>query len=251
MKRLALAAVGAALVAVALAACAGAAERAVVVTATPPPATATPKPSWTPSPPTSTATPPRPEPTRTPQADLLPTEPPEPISTNTPVPPPTTTPMPPPPPTGTPVGPSSANGVFDVTALVDPQGRQVPQEDIARVFSVAASRLLDKTGQRMQLLDTVYGLPRGSSVSDLVDNYLRATAPYVPEGIVILSEDQQARAYGGYSFFRHLPPPFLNEFKSPRPEVGGDAVYVAVIHFDHFFARCGYDDNWNHLAMWR
>lgn len=247
MKRLVTAAAGLGLAVTALAACTGTEERVATETATPPPATATSRPSTTPMPSTSTATPAQPQPTRTPQPQPSPTQPPEPTPTDKPVPSPTAT-LIPPTPTGTPAGPSATNGVFDVTVLVDPQGRRISEADITRVFTVAVSRLHEMTGQRMQLVDIVYGLPRGGSVTGLVDNHLATAAPSPPEGIVVLSEDEQASAYGGYSFVRHLPPPFSNEFESPRPGMGGDAVYIAVIHFDHLYGRCGYDDNGNHVS---
>ncbi len=39
------------------------------------------------------------------------------------------------------------------------------------------------------------------------------------------------------------PFPFQNEYPSPVPSVGSSRIYVAVVDFDHMYARCGYDDN--------
>lgn len=45
--------------------------------------------------------------------------------------------------------------------------------------------------------------------------------------------------FGGYSTTTALPAPFINRF--PSPTAGSTRAYVAVVDFDHKYARCAYD----------
>jgi len=132
---------------------------------------------------------------------------------------------------------------MNLAVLIDARAPQTPRGDVDRVFARAAQRLLEKTGESMSSVEVTYG-PAGATTSDIVTRYLAAkTAATAPEGILIFSNDATAHSFGGYSFVVRGPAGFQNRYPSPRGEVGGDAIYIAVVEFDHPYARCGYNDN--------
>lgn len=152
-------------------------------------------------------------------------------------PPPTSTPMP--------TAPSPSTGSSDrmsVAILVDPRAPQTPRGDIDRVFARAAQKLLEKTAESMATTEVIYG-PAGSNTSDIVTRYIATkVAATAPEGILIFTNDASAHTYGGYSFVVQGPTGFQSRYPSPRPEVGGGKIYIAVVEFDHLYAKCGYGD---------
>jgi len=151
-------------------------------------------------------------------------------------------------PTPIPSGPLSRNGVFDAVVLVDAQAPQTSLPDIQRIFGRAAGIFLEKTRESFRMTDAVYGMARGSNVSNLARAYSVTVAGNPPDGLAVLTDDSTAVTFGGYSFWFSPPYPFQNEFPSPRAGVGETSLYVAVIDFDHAYARCGYDDQGNHVS---
>jgi hypothetical protein len=117
--------------------------------------------------------------------------------------------------------------------------------DITRVLARAAEILLQKTGERMQDLGFASATGRGDSTSQ-ASQYLMTVPSPMPDGVLALADDATATSFGGYSTTTPLPAPFLNRF--PSPISGGNRAYVAVVHFDHKYARCGYDDNDNRIS---
>ncbi len=140
------------------------------------------------------------------------------------------------------------NRVFDVLVLVDALAPQTPREDVVRVFDLAAMHLADKTGEWLRLTDVVYGIARGSNIQVMVNGYLAAHPSNPPDGVLVFTNESQAHTYGGYSFAFKPSIAYQNEYKSPRSEVGADKIYVAVVEFDHIYARCGYNDAGNHVS---
>jgi hypothetical protein len=140
------------------------------------------------------------------------------------------------------------NRLFDVLVLVDALAPQTPRADIVRVFNRAATHLADKTGEWIRIVDVVYGVARGTNIQAMVNSYLTVHPSNPPDGVLVFTNESQAHIYGGYSFVFKPSIAYQNEFKSPRPEVGADKVYVAVVEFDHIYARCGYDDAGNHVS---
>ena len=139
----------------------------------------------------------------------------------------------------------AANGVFDVVVLVGTLPRTPSRAEVERVFSVAATALQGKTGERMVLRDVVFGVS-GSNPSADASLYIASHSQNPPEGVIVLSEDSTARTFGGYSVTVVGPAGYQSEFSSPR--VGADKVYVAVVRLDHPYARCGYDDAGNRIS---
>ena len=135
-----------------------------------------------------------------------------------------------------------------VAVLVDPRAPQTPRADIERVFSRAAQKLLEKTSESIILSDVIYGAA-GTNFSDIANRYLATkTGSTAPESILIFSNDTSAHTFGGYSFVVNGPSGFQNRYPSPRPEVGGNKVYIAVVEFDHLYAKCGYGDSDTHTS---
>lgn len=160
-----------------------------------------------------------------------------------------TTPSSPAPRGNSPAGvPFSRNGFFDVAILVDAQAPQTPQAEVERAFDLAAAKMAEKTSEGMARSEIVYGLARGSSATSMAQNYVAANAANPPDGVLVLTNDSTAVTFGGYSTVFRPPFPFRNEYASPRPEVGSDKVYVAVLDFDHPYARCGYNDAGNRVS---
>lgn len=153
---------------------------------------------------------------------------------------------PPPPPRA--AVPNARNGLFDVAVVVDPGLRRRPShEEIEQTFEQAQEILDRLTHERMRLTEVVYATSPASTL-DTARLHLLARASDPPEAVIVLSEDADARALGGYSIVTKPPFPFVNEFPSPKKGVGSDKVYVAVVHFDHIYARCGYDENGSHVS---
>jgi hypothetical protein len=91
------------------------------------------------------------------------------------------------------------------------------------------------------MMEVVEGRP-GASIDAWVREVLAGMAPPIPDGLVVFSfgDDGLARSHGGYSFTVPGPPGFTNHFVSP--EVGGESIYVAVLHWGHRYGACGYDE---------
>ena len=129
---------------------------------------------------------------------------------------------------------------FQVSILASSIG--VSSKDIQRVFSLADSILEQKTGENMFIREIT------NSPHIFVSSYLQDynTAETSPDGVIVLTEDSLSTTYGGYSYTLPGPPGFVNNY--PSPVVEKDRVYVAAIHWNHLFARCGYNDSGNHVS---
>ncbi len=138
------------------------------------------------------------------------------------------------PPASTPIG------SFKVVVIVDDRSEPVSRDQAQTVIQEASLSLKRLTQIEMLMIDFVDDNSGGVS-SSLANNYL-AHAAKIPNGIVIFSfgDDGQAKLYGGYSMLVTVPNSGRNAFVSPLQ--GSDKVYVAVIHFSHRFAVCGYKD---------
>jgi hypothetical protein len=145
-------------------------------------------------------------------------------------------------------GPYSRNGVFDAVVLVDAQAPQTSPSEIQRVVARAAAIFLEKTGESFRASEVVSGLARGSSVDAMARAYAATAAGNPPDGLLVLTNDANAVNFGGYSLFFVPTYPFRNDFPSPRAGVSASSMYVAVLDFDHAYARCGYDDAGNRVS---
>ena len=116
--------------------------------------------------------------------------------------------------------------------------------DVERVFLRANDILLQKTAERMTRTDVVNVGP-GTPLSQAIE-YVNANATAPPDGVLAFSDDSTASTFGGYSQTFNLPPP--NENRFPSPVVGSNRGYLAVVHFFHMYARCGYDNAGNRIG---
>lgn len=144
-------------------------------------------------------------------------------------------------PSAAPSASATPRAEFDVAVLVDADGRQPAREEIERAFAKADAKLRQKTGEGINLTEVAFAVPRGPSVTTMATTFLAARAARPPEGLLLLLNDATSTSFGGYSVTVQPPFPFVNQFPSPVQSVGAGRVYVAVMHFDHFYARCGYD----------
>jgi hypothetical protein len=125
---------------------------------------------------------------------------------------------------------------FRVAVLLNTT-RRVPPDDMARVIARADDLLAERTGQRM-LQTALVDVGRGDVVPAVRD-YLSANQADPPDGVLIFSDDPEAREYGGYSI--SVPLPGNRRSAYPSPVEGDRQAYVAVIDFEHLYAKCGYD----------
>jgi hypothetical protein len=129
-------------------------------------------------------------------------------------------------------------------AIIGGAAIAAPQADVLRVFELARGLLLDKTGVTMEVVDYTNA---GSGVpTTLAAAYISAHAASPPDGVLVLSDDATATSFGGYSATIPLPANLLNRY--PSPYAGSTRAYVAAVHFDHMYARCGYDTALNRVS---
>jgi hypothetical protein len=131
-------------------------------------------------------------------------------------------------------------GVFELAVIVDTSSEPVSQPQAQAVVDDASAILLELTGFVFSMVDYVQMAPTGT-VSGLGSDYIAAlSAADLPNGIIIFSygDGGDARLFGGYSLTLRGPSGYANEFVSPA--VGGGSIYVAINHFSHRYAACGY-----------
>jgi hypothetical protein len=128
---------------------------------------------------------------------------------------------------------------FRVAMLVDTTSEPVTREQAQNLLNDANRIFVELSGFGYQMTDFAEDA-LGGPMNRIVDRYLQAHAASLPNGIVVFSfgDDGRARLYGGYSYWVPGPPGFRNEFVSPV--AGAGQIYVAVIHFSHKYAACGY-----------
>ena len=129
-------------------------------------------------------------------------------------------------------GASTEFRVAVLLALASPP----PPSDMMRVFDKANELLQLRTGARMTQIGVAN--PGPGVPSQLARTYLDSMPPVLPDGILALSEDATAIGFGGYSQTLAVAPPYANRYPTP---FGDSRAYLAVMHFDHKYARCGYD----------
>jgi hypothetical protein len=70
--------------------------------------------------------------------------------------------------------------------------------------------------------------------------YMTGLAGGHPDGVLALSDDPTAATFGGYAVAFLVPPPYANRYPTPQ---GDTRAYMAAVHFDHKYSRCGYDES--------
>lgn len=142
-----------------------------------------------------------------------------------------------------PAAPTDADRLFRVAVLLS-ASRVPSSDDVSRVFARANDILFQKTGERMTQTDLVT-VGSGSPLSHATA-YVSARADAPPDGVLVFADDATASTFGGYSQTFSLPAP--NENRFPSPVVGRNRGYLAVVHFFHMYARCGYDGAGNRIG---
>jgi hypothetical protein len=124
-------------------------------------------------------------------------------------------------------------------AILNATATPKPAHDVSRVFDLAVQILQVRTGARMRIVDTREVGP--GSPRDHAEDYLSSVAGLaggLPDGVLVWAEDENAIGFGGYSTQIAMPAPYANRY----PGAAGDnRVYLAAIHWDHKYGRCGYD----------
>lgn len=144
-------------------------------------------------------------------------------------------------PSDTPAPPAGLPTVnrFRVAVIVDTLSEPVRREQAQAVFGEADKLLSQLIPFNLEMADFIDDNGSGST-NDMANRYISSHATALPNGIVIFSfgDAGQAKLYGGYSYSLSAPAGFQNTFVSP--EVGANQIYVAVVHFSHKYAACGY-----------
>jgi hypothetical protein len=126
---------------------------------------------------------------------------------------------------------------LSVAVIVDTGSEAVTREQAQGVAQEANKLLRQLTPFGLEITDFVED--KGGSTNDMASRFIASQAA-LPDGIVIFSfgDGNQAKLYGGYSYALDAPHDFRNSFVSPV--AGGGQIYVAVVHFSHKYAACGY-----------
>jgi hypothetical protein len=113
-------------------------------------------------------------------------------------------------------------------------------EQAEAVNAEASNILYGLTGFGIDMVDFAED-SSGATAESMGQAYLAQHADSPPNGLIIYSfgdDNDRAKLFGGYSQWIHVPGSFTNSFVSPLH--GSHEVYVAVIHFSHKYAACGY-----------
>ena len=110
--------------------------------------------------------------------------------------------------------------------------------DVLRAFAIANDILLERTGSRMRLVE-MRDVENDVPIT-VARNYMDSLSPSAeaPDGVLIWTENATAVSFGAYAQTLARPAPYTNRFPAT---VGPDRLYVAAVHYEHKFSRCGYD----------
>jgi hypothetical protein len=134
---------------------------------------------------------------------------------------------------------STIKAYFTVAVIVDTTSELVTRDQAQQLINDTNRFFPQLTSFGFALTDfSEDGL--GGSTHDMVNRYIQSHASFLPNGIVVFSfgDSGQAKLSGGYSYSVPGPAGYRNAFVSPV--VGGNQIYIAVVHFSHRYAACGY-----------
>ncbi|HEY2979763.1 MAG TPA: hypothetical protein VGJ22_01165 [Anaerolineales bacterium] len=146
--------------------------------------------------------------------------------------------------TDTPPAPSASPEAavlkFKVAVIVDTLSEPVTRAQAQSLVDDADRIFESLTGFGIELVDYVED-GAGGTTSDMATRYIQSYASVFPNGVIIFSygDNGDAKLYGGYSYSLPGVAGFHNTFVSPA--TGDGQVYVAVVHFSHKYAACGYN----------
>jgi hypothetical protein len=121
-------------------------------------------------------------------------------------------------------------------AILNVTSTPKPMSDVIRVFDLANDMLHRRTGARMRIVDmrdVGPGSPLGSA-----QEYLASLGGDLPDGVLAWAKDANAVDFGGYSTQIIRPEPYANRYPGAN---GSNRVYLAAVHWEHKYSRCGYD----------
>jgi hypothetical protein len=142
-------------------------------------------------------------------------------------------------PTATHTPAATAPVQFKVAVIVDTASEPVTREQAESLVNDASANFLALTGYGIEMVDFVED-GAGGTTTDMANRYIQSYASVFPHGVIIFSygDDGRAKLYGGYGYAVPGAAGFHNNFVSPA--TGDGYVYVAVVHFSHKYAACGY-----------
>jgi hypothetical protein len=128
---------------------------------------------------------------------------------------------------------------FKVAVIVDTTSEPVTRAQAQSLVDEAHGMFQSLTGFGFEMVDFVED-GAGGTTTDMAERYIQSYASVFPNGVVIFSygDNGDARLYGGYGYAIPGAAGFRNAFVSPAG--GENQVYVAVAHFSHRYAACGY-----------
>ncbi len=143
---------------------------------------------------------------------------------------------------------SQPKGIFTAGVLIDLSSEPVSIEQAEATLRDASGILSRLTGFVIQMVS--YESVEIKQAQDT--NYLdRDNIPEcyiaekidIPDSIIVFTygSEDRARIMGGYSFSIEGPPTFNNHFIDPYG--AENLVYLMFDHYNHMYARCGYDES--------
>ena len=134
----------------------------------------------------------------------------------------------------------AARAYFTAGIVVDTTSEPVTSQQAQSLVGDANAIFLPLTGFGFQMSDFVED-GEGGTTTDMANRYIQSHLAALPNGIIIFSfgDRGDAKLYGGYGYAVEAPAGFHNTFVSPA--TGDGHIYVAVAHFSHKYAACGYN----------
>jgi len=121
-------------------------------------------------------------------------------------------------------------------AILNASSSIKPAGDVMRIFNLANDFLFERTGARMRVIEMREFSP--DPPSTIATAYMNSVPAEQPDGVIVWTEDATAVSAGGFSQTLTRPAPYTNRFPAT---VGANRLFVSAIHYEHKFAKCGYD----------
>ncbi len=136
---------------------------------------------------------------------------------------------------------SEPSAYFNVAVIVDTTSDPVSRAQAEAVLALSDASLYDLTGFHLRMVDFSED-DSGGSIEDIVNTYMAANLDDLPNGILVFSagDDARAKIHRGYAQPIPAPDGFRNPYVSPY--LDGSFMYVAVLYFNYRYAACGYGE---------
>jgi hypothetical protein len=132
-----------------------------------------------------------------------------------------------------------AKDYFTAAVVVDTASEPVNRDQAQELVADANGIFIPLTGFGIRMSDFVEDAA-GGTTTEMANRYIQSHLTALPNGIIIFSfgDRGDAKLYGGYGYSVAAPEGFHNTFVSPA--TGDGHIYIAVAHFSHKYAACGY-----------